>query len=373
MKIATCLVFCIWASTISPLELFASTPNFRRLGGLPNTVINSRATDVSADGSVVVGFARSDDTLDFEAFRWTEATGMVGLGSLQGGIFETSRGYAISPDGGTIVGESRSALGIEAFQYTQSAGMTGIGNLSQGPEPSVAYGVAANGDVVVGASGNQAFRWTPTDGMVGIGDLPGGMDFSVSEAVSADGAVIVGSSRSSIGIEPFRWTEEDGMVGLGIDGIGWGVSQDGSVVVGEADPGPTNEAFVWAQDNGLTLLGDLPGGQVDSRAFDVSADGSVVVGQGRSANGREAFIWTKNDGMQSLQDLLRPYVGTALDGWQLEAATAISSDGRTIVGRGFNPNNQSEAWIAMVPEPSMATIFLVGSCVILSKRCPRNA
>jgi probable HAF family extracellular repeat protein len=40
---------------------------------------------VSADGSVVVGYGNSDS--GFQAFRWTEDAGMVGLGDLPGGPF----------------------------------------------------------------------------------------------------------------------------------------------------------------------------------------------------------------------------------------------------------------------------------------------
>jgi probable HAF family extracellular repeat protein len=51
-------------------------------------------------------------------------------------------------------------------------------------------------------------------------------------------------------------------------------------------------------------LGDLPGGERESRGFGVSHDGSVVVGTSPSANGRaEAFRWTAGGGMVGLGDL----------------------------------------------------------------------
>jgi hypothetical protein len=54
----------------------------------------------------------------------------------------------------------------------------------------------------------------------GVGDLPGGADFSRAFGVSADGLVVVGSSASALATsfpdEPFRWTTAGGgMVGLG--------------------------------------------------------------------------------------------------------------------------------------------------------------
>ena len=54
--------------------------------------------------------------------------------------------------------------------------------------------------------------------MVGLADLPGGESFSEAFGISADGAVVVGLSRSAASgslYEAFRWTESEGMVGLG--------------------------------------------------------------------------------------------------------------------------------------------------------------
>ena len=62
----------------------------------------------SADGSVVVGWGSS--ALGREAFRWSAAEGMVGLGLLPGG--DRSRAYGVSADGSIIVGTARNADGI---------------------------------------------------------------------------------------------------------------------------------------------------------------------------------------------------------------------------------------------------------------------
>ena len=96
-------------------------------------------------------------------------------------------------------------------------------------------------------------------------------------------------------------------------------------------------------------------------ANDVSADGSVVVGYSRSSfpGGMddplgtptiEAFIWDATNGMRSLQDVLTNDfgLGSTLAGWTLTQATAISADGLTIVGLGFNPDGRNEAWIATI-------------------------
>ena len=46
--------------------------------GLPGSWFDSRAQDVSADGSVAVGYGHSSTV--YEAFRWTQSGGTVGLG-----------------------------------------------------------------------------------------------------------------------------------------------------------------------------------------------------------------------------------------------------------------------------------------------------
>ena len=194
----------------------------------------------------------------------------------------------------------------------------GLGDLPGGSFGSRAYGVSADGSVVVGGSRveneYEAFRWTSAGGMVGLGDLPGGGVYSIARDVSADGSVVVGYSASASGGEAFRWTLATGMVGLG----------------------------------------DLPGGSFYSSAEGISADGSVVVGQSYTESGLEAFIWNQTDGMQNLQDMLVTDYSLDLTGWHLEHATAISDDGLTIVGHGINPDGNEEAWLATLWESLVA-------------------
>jgi hypothetical protein len=55
--------------------------------------------------------------------------------------------------------------------------------------------------------------------------------------------------------------------------------------------------------------------------------------------------------MQSLRDVLvQQGLGSALTGWVLNDASAISADGRTIVGTG-TVSGHTEGWIARLPEP----------------------
>ena len=249
--------------------------------------------------------------------------------------------------------------------------MVGLGDLPGGSYYSEAWGVSANGSIVVGratsSSGPEAFRWEGTE-MRGLGDLPGGLFSSAARDVSASGSVIVGSATSSSGREAFRW--EDGiMTGLGdlpggnYDSEALAVSADGSVVVGVSSASyGQSTAFRW-EDGLMTGLGTLPGGGGPSIATAVSADGSVIIGVARMDNSSamRPFIFTPNEGMRSLSDVLDG-LGIDTSDWILELATGVSDDGQTIVGYGLHtdPFVRREAWIAVVPEPHTFTLLLGG-------------
>jgi len=81
------------------------------LGDLPGGETWGYASDASYDGSVIVGGSRSGNSnpvYEYEGFRWTLATGMVGIGALpaEQGVQFWSHPTAVSADGSIIVGES---------------------------------------------------------------------------------------------------------------------------------------------------------------------------------------------------------------------------------------------------------------------------
>lgn len=327
--------------------------SFMPLGTLPTSgTFYSTATDVSFDGTVVVG--RTSSGSSREAYRWTIEDGMVGLGDFSGGSY-ASEARAVSADGTTVVGKGRTSTGDAAFRWTNTTGMLGIGT----SYPSTAEGVSANGSVVVGThspgGGSQAYHLViGGSGITNLGGLPGGSGNSQAFDVSTDGAVVVGQSSSGSGSEAFQWTSSGGMAGLGdltggsFFSIATDVSADGSVIIGRSESAPSiDEAFRWTSGGGMVGLGDLTGGGFFSTANGVSGDGAVIVGQSESAFGREAFIWTSADGMRSVASLLTT-AGIDLIGWTLTEAMAISGDGNTIVGYGVNPDGNTEAWLANI-------------------------
>jgi probable HAF family extracellular repeat protein len=116
--------------------------------------VNSFALACSHDGSVIVGYSKSS------AFRWTQATGMVDIGSLPATTI--TEAYDVSADGAIVIGRS-------------------IGNPNrQGP---------------------QSFLWREGHPMMNLADVLTeelGVDldgwFLTAYAISADGSTIVGQA-----------------------------------------------------------------------------------------------------------------------------------------------------------------------------------
>jgi probable HAF family extracellular repeat protein len=194
-----------------------------QIGDLPGGSADSIAGRISADGSTIIG--SSSSASGREAFRWTQATGMQGLGDLPGGTFE-SYANALTPDGSTIVGSSgvagsagTSADAREAFLWTAAAGMIGLGDLPGGIDWSAAYDVSADGKTIVGigygalpsppfppgGSVQKAVIWDPRFGGGGIMELElvfqmlgidlDGWVLLDAVGVSADGNTIVGTAQ----------------------------------------------------------------------------------------------------------------------------------------------------------------------------------
>jgi probable HAF family extracellular repeat protein len=196
--------------------------------------------------------------------------------------------------------------------------------------PVIAYGVSADGRVVVGQSnspqGLQAFRWDAQSGILGLGAFPnpGGLPSSGARACSADGTVIVGSSAMPGSLNedgsPFRWTAQSGLVWLGSlggtsGGVARGVSSDGSVVVGYGSNTSFNpEAFRWTSA-GMVGLGDLPGGVFNSQASAVSGAGTRVIGLASTGSVyNTSFQWTAATGLVQMQPADFRTIGISRDG-----------------------------------------------------------
>ncbi|MDW8106833.1 MAG: HAF repeat-containing protein [Armatimonadota bacterium] len=304
------------------------------LDPLPGSYFNA-ARDVSADGLVVVGDALISWS-EVRPVQWQDGAASD-LGTL-GGEFGVA--WGVSEDGSIVAGMSTETFPFSYLRATcwQSGVIQDLGTL--GGLRSAAYALSADGSVVVGwaEAPNErlrAFRWVQGQGLQDLGTL-GGID-GYATAVSPDGSIVVGSAQNAnFRRRAFRW-RNGVMQDLGTlpgynESEASGVSADGSVVVGVArNDNGQRRAFRW-RDGVIRDLGTLGGRE--SSATGVSADGRVVVGWAQDASGRDrASRWIEGRG---IEDLNQTYASFLDDGSLLQSATALSPDGRYIVGYGYN-------------------------------------
>lgn len=178
----------------------------------PNT--HSEAWAISADGSTVVGFGQysTDGVVVDEAFRWKDGE-MLGLGGLLAGDRLYSSASDVSADGSVVVGTTRGATGLEAFRWTDGS-MTGLGVLP-GYQESVGQTVSGDGRLVFGRCQKYAdesefftaFVWEHTHGMRRLEDVLHadfalvltGWSLEQVISTSGDGLTIVGGGTNPEG------------------------------------------------------------------------------------------------------------------------------------------------------------------------------
>jgi hypothetical protein len=123
--------------------------------GRPTTAFGpATGTELSADGSVVVGYFRSTTTLNRRAFRWSASEGIVNIGHIFGNTSGNTEPTGVSSDGRIIVGQSQPGSYVNpgyAFYWTQTVGIQalpmpgGASNLD-----SAASAISGDGRVIIG-------------------------------------------------------------------------------------------------------------------------------------------------------------------------------------------------------------------------------
>ena len=300
------------------------------LPGLPYSGSSSAsvtASDMSADGTIIVGRALDTTNDNREAVLWTNGgQAVVGLGYLTtNGTPRFSSATAVSRDGTVVYGYAFSAKPgelIEAFRWTAATGLVSLGFASTNDTVSViATGaVSADGNMAAGysefVSSNStirtAVRYTAATGLRSLGNLPGGGN-SLALAASASGEFILGEGDSSNGTQLFLWGQGVGLMNLG-----------------------TPEGY----------------SAINSERTGLSADGRVAaftaayrVGQGYSAPA--AFLWNTN-GFVALESVLTA-AGLNLRGLANLEVLGMSDDARVFYGAGQTDTGSYEGWVARIP------------------------
>jgi uncharacterized membrane protein len=339
--------------TLLLAPLAATAGSLEGLGELPGDLGTHHVTDISADGSTVVGHAGSPSSV---AFRWTQSAGLESLFQDLQPVPPAELLPSVSGDGNIVVGgqyiwyeggalESVVLYG-GAENYYSASGISSDGSVVTGIGCSIATPSSCAGWTLV----NSVFAWTGS---------------SFNGIVSGDGSTwtVSGPSpglhgRATIGLGP--------LPGYSAFGFG-GLSNTGDVVVGCSFFGlPDERAYRWTATSETTdALGELPGGSDPSCALDVTADGDFVVGYGSNGSGQQATIWDPQNGMQLLGDLLD---ARAIDhaGWILREAVAVSDDGQRIAGNGINPQGNPEGFVVILDEASnVPSLHPAGFAVLL--------
>jgi len=208
--------------------------------------------------------------------------------------------------------------------------------------PSVAptwvnYALSNDGKVMAANYGGRIYRWsadTPKFPSGGFTLLDPGFFLSSSVDISKDGTTIVASRPGPDGnINPAIWSQTGGWTDMGhpangclLDGqwgSGYSVSGDGSIAVGLAWYCPGAEGFRWNRTTGIKALSHP--NRASSRASAISADGRTIVGffEDPKFGNRRPVRWV--GGKTQL------FAGTDTPG----EATSVSSDGSKIVGQAF--------------------------------------
>jgi probable HAF family extracellular repeat protein len=288
------------------------------LGTLPGFE-SSTASAINASGQVVgrVYITDSDGNITAQhAFSWTQAGGMVDLGTLGG-----SSSQAVTVNlAGQVAGIANTAgdAAVHAFLWTQAGGMVDLGVLA-GFTNCIPQAISSSGQVVGSCdteagsiTSEHAFSWTQAGGIVDLGTLPG---FTRSSASGVnDSGRVVGSTKS-FGPPPtsraFLWAQADGMQDLGTlpgftDSGAIGINNSGQIIGSSEDSGvnidafSTGRALSWTPTGGMVNLATLPGysgslalalnssGQVVGSVYITDSDGNIT---------GHAFSWTQGEGM----------------------------------------------------------------------------
>lgn len=303
------------------------------------------AEAISGDGTTIVGYCE-DSALPERAFRWKagaiESLDDEGLGSAA---------YGVSANGQVIVGSVTRTDDFDGNTPEPAAWTNSVlevylsdadRNNATTDSPSVLTDVSASGTIAIGVTGANGLAYWDVTSATLYGPEPVTLWFAPyggeMNAISDAGTTMTGNYGSPSSHSAVYWTEaggKDGLTTLAVTGnVPAGLSADGSTVVGRSN----NQAVVWSSPEETPELLGAAG-----TAVAASADGGLIVGVGDLGGaGNEPFITDRTDLVGLTQALLD--AGVTLTGWTLTHVTDISSDGTRLVGSGKNPDGVVQAF-----------------------------
>jgi uncharacterized membrane protein len=234
------------------------------------TTGHSLAFGVNKDGSVVVGECRVNENGRQmpQAYRWTRNEGFVPIGYLplygENSANNMSEASAVSADGNTVIGKSRTGKITEAFVWTKATGMQPLRPFNpKNTDDTKALAVSDDGSVVLGDGLASGFLWRRGAGMTPLAPLAGTDNNSVRGSdLSGDGRLVVGGTLNTallwIDNRPVRLASV-------VERLGFGKEIEGCELKG---------SFL----GGDTLM--------------ISGDGTTILGYTQKAGTRKVFLLT---------------------------------------------------------------------------------
>jgi probable HAF family extracellular repeat protein len=277
-----------------------------------------------------------------QAFVWTRAKGMQGLGTV--GVGPTDDSYLwcniISYASGInllgqVVGTNDWAANTyqNGFLWTDAGGMTLLSPLPPSPQCCVYYNHRAN---VINNLGQ----------IVGIWGCCDAVDEGHAVLWTNDGVTVTDLGTLGGADPDFLYCSEASDVNDARRIVGWSTP---SPQYGRPCDTPTStHAVLWTQGGGIQDLGTLSG-DASSQAYRINLFGQVIGTSGGTLNyvyppgrsilvGGRPFVWTNDRGMRDLNTLIR-----AGSGWVLNSVSDINIWGQ-IVGSG-TLNGQSHGFL----------------------------
>lgn len=315
---------------------------------------DSEATDISGDGSVVIGWSGLGAVSRLAA-RWLWETSQVqDLGPLPNSesSVPTSVATAVSHDGSVVVGDaSTRAFGSEAtvpFRWSQAGGLVAL--------PAIDFSLATHAEAVT-SDGATVLGWGDTEGGAAAGTRWRSSNSNALEQFSAAPDALFLRATTATGS---RLAGDAGRIPVLFDPAAQGAARFSFVPLGRSSGGfvsavnANSTQFVGVLDGiAVRWLNSSPAGTPSlgnpqdlgvGVAVDVS-NGGIVVGNADGA----AVVWNATGTQRTVLEILQAAAVTGLSGWSFTSANGISDDGLVIVGAGTRAGRQ-EAWLVKLPQ-----------------------